>query len=268
MLLSALINLAMGSASAKWAIMAPVFIPMFMLLGYSPELVQATYRVGDSVTNVISPLMSYFPLVVAFMKRYDDKAGIGTVVATMLPYSVVFFVVWTVLLMVWLLIGLPLGRERRCSSGGSLSEDRSKCSGGQQAGAFLPPPDFFTDGDPFGYHAGLGSASGRVRWSIYRRSCVMEPSAGLNVEPLRVPVVDRIHSLDQFRGYTVLGMFFVNFIGYFAVTPAIFKHHNTYCSYADTIMPQFFFAVGFAYRLHVLAAYGADAPGLALSFAS
>jgi aminobenzoyl-glutamate transport protein len=108
-LLSALVNLCMGSASAKWAIMAPVFVPMFMLLGYSPELVQATYRVGDSITNVISPLMSYFPLVVAFMKRYDDEAGIGTVVATMLPYSVVFFLVWTVVLIAWFLFGLPVG---------------------------------------------------------------------------------------------------------------------------------------------------------------
>jgi aminobenzoyl-glutamate transport protein len=106
---SALINLAMGSASAKWAIMAPVFIPMFMLLGYSPELVQATYRVGDSVTNVISPLMSYFPLVIAFMKRYEPGAGIGTVVATMLPYSIVFFIVWTILLIIWFLLGLPVG---------------------------------------------------------------------------------------------------------------------------------------------------------------
>ena len=108
-LLSAVINLAMGSASAKWAIMAPVFIPMFMLLGYSPELVQATYRVGDSVTNVISPLMSYFPLIVAFMKKYVDDAGIGTVVATMLPYSFTFFIVWTILLVAWLLLGLPVG---------------------------------------------------------------------------------------------------------------------------------------------------------------
>jgi aminobenzoyl-glutamate transport protein len=108
-LLSALINLSMGSASAKWAIMAPVFIPMFMLLGYSPELVQATYRVGDSVTNVISPLMSYFPLVIAFMKKYRPDAGIGTVVATMLPYSVVFFIVWTVMLIIWFLFDLPVG---------------------------------------------------------------------------------------------------------------------------------------------------------------
>ena len=107
--LSAAINLFMGSASAKWAIMAPVFIPMFMFLGYSPELVQATYRVGDSASNVISPLMSYFPLVVAFMKRYDPKAGIGTVVATMLPYTIAFLVVWTVLLSLWFWLGIPVG---------------------------------------------------------------------------------------------------------------------------------------------------------------
>ena len=108
-MISAMINLVMGSASAKWAVMAPIFVPMFMLLGYSPELTQAAYRVGDSVTNIISPLMSYFPLIVAFMQRYDQKAGIGTVVATMLPYSVVFFLVWTVLIVVWFLLGLPVG---------------------------------------------------------------------------------------------------------------------------------------------------------------
>lgn len=110
-LLSGLINMAMGSASAKWAIMAPVFIPMFMLLGYSPELSQVVYRIGDSVTNVISPMMSFFALIIAFIQKYDKKAGIGTVIATMLPYSVAFFVVWTLLLIVWLLIGLPLGPD-------------------------------------------------------------------------------------------------------------------------------------------------------------
>lgn len=106
---SALINLIMGSASAKWAIMAPIFIPMFMLLGYSPELVQVAYRVGDSVTNIISPMMSYFALIVAFMQRYDKKAGIGTIVSSMLPYSAVFFVGWSILLIIWILLGLPLG---------------------------------------------------------------------------------------------------------------------------------------------------------------
>lgn len=106
---SALINLAMGSASAKWAIMAPVFIPMFMLLGYTPEFTQAAYRVGDSVTNIISPMMSYFALIVAFIQRYDSRAGIGTVVSTMLPYTVVFFIGWVVLLIIWILLELPLG---------------------------------------------------------------------------------------------------------------------------------------------------------------
>jgi p-aminobenzoyl-glutamate transporter AbgT len=93
-LLTAVINLVMGSASAKWAIMAPIFIPMFMLLGYSPELVQAAYRIGDSTTNIISPMMSYFALIVAFFERYEPRAGIGTVVATMLPYTVAFMVIW------------------------------------------------------------------------------------------------------------------------------------------------------------------------------
>jgi aminobenzoyl-glutamate transport protein len=108
-LLSALINLVMGSASAKWAIMAPVFIPMFMLLGTSPELVQVAYRIGDSTTNIISPMMSYFALIVAFFERYDPKAGIGTVIATMLPYTVVFLICWMVLLGGWLGLGLPIG---------------------------------------------------------------------------------------------------------------------------------------------------------------
>ncbi len=103
------INLFMGSASAKWAIMAPVFIPMFMLLGYSPEFTQVAYRVGDSVTNIISPMMSYFALIVAFLAKYDEKAGIGTVIATMLPYTIVFTIVWTVLLIVWIMLGIPVG---------------------------------------------------------------------------------------------------------------------------------------------------------------
>lgn len=108
-LVSALINMIMGSASAKWAIMAPVFIPMFMLLGYTPELTQMAYRVGDSVTNIISPMMSYFALIVAFIARYDKKAGIGTVVSTMLPYSVVFLIGWSLLLVIWVLFELPIG---------------------------------------------------------------------------------------------------------------------------------------------------------------
>jgi len=108
-LLTAVVNIFMGSASAKWALMAPVFVPMFMLLGYSPELTQVAYRVGDSVTNIISPMMSYFALIIAFFQRYEPRAGIGTLVATMLPYSVVFLLGWSVMFAVWLGLGLPIG---------------------------------------------------------------------------------------------------------------------------------------------------------------
>jgi aminobenzoyl-glutamate transport protein len=108
-IVSAFINLFMGSASAKWAIMAPVFVPMFMLLGYSPELVQTAYRIGDSTTNIISPMMSYFALIVAFIERYDRSAGLGTLIALMLPYTLTFLAIWTVLLIGWLALGLPVG---------------------------------------------------------------------------------------------------------------------------------------------------------------
>lgn len=107
--LSGFINMFMGSASAKWAIMAPVFIPMFMLLGYTPELTQVAYRIGDSVTNIISPMMSYFALIVAYVARYHKKAGIGTVVSIMLPYSLAFFVVWSIMFVIWFLLKLPVG---------------------------------------------------------------------------------------------------------------------------------------------------------------
>jgi aminobenzoyl-glutamate transport protein len=107
--LSAFLNLFMGSASAKWALMAPVFVPMLMLLGYPPELTQAAYRIGDSCTNIVSPMMSYFALIIAFFQRYDKSAGIGTLTATMLPYSVVFLVVWSAFFVVWISLGLPLG---------------------------------------------------------------------------------------------------------------------------------------------------------------
>ncbi len=108
-LVTAAMDFTMPSASAKWAVVAPVFVPMFMLLGYTPEYTQAVYRVGDSVTNIISPMMSYFPLIVAFMQRYDERAGIGTVVATMLPYSIVFLAVWLTLLIGWTVLDLPVG---------------------------------------------------------------------------------------------------------------------------------------------------------------
>lgn len=110
-MLSGFINLFMGSASAKWAIMGPVFIPMFMLLGYSPELSQAIFRVGDSVTNIISPMMSFFALIIVYFEKYQKNAGLGTLISTMLPYTIVFSIFWTLLLIVWALLDLPLGPE-------------------------------------------------------------------------------------------------------------------------------------------------------------
>ncbi|MBA7521021.1 p-aminobenzoyl-glutamate transport protein [subsurface metagenome] len=110
-LLAATINMLMGSASAKWAIIAPIFIPMFMIMGYSPELSQVVYRIGDSVTNVISPMMSFFALIIAFIQKYEPKAGIGTIIAAMVPYSIAFLVVWILLLVVWLTLGIPLGPD-------------------------------------------------------------------------------------------------------------------------------------------------------------
>jgi len=110
-LLSAAINMLMGSASAKWAILAPIFIPMFMIMGYSPELSQVVYRIGDSVTNVISPMMSFFALIIAFVQKYDSEAGIGTIIAAMVPYSITFFVFWVLLLVLWLTFGIPLGPD-------------------------------------------------------------------------------------------------------------------------------------------------------------
>lgn len=112
-ILTSILNLFMGSASAKWAIMAPVFIPMFMLLGYSPEFTQAAYRVGDSVSNVISPMMSYFALIIAMIQKYDKNAGLGTLISTMLPYTVVFFIIWSLLLVGWVALDLPLGPGSR-----------------------------------------------------------------------------------------------------------------------------------------------------------
>lgn len=107
--LTAIINLVIGSASAKWTLMAPIFVPMFMLLGYTPELVQGAYRVGDSCTNIVTPLMPYFPLILGFANRYTKDTGIGTMIATMLPYSIAFIVTWSLMLVLWIMIGLPMG---------------------------------------------------------------------------------------------------------------------------------------------------------------
>ncbi len=108
-ILSATINMFMGSASAKWAVLAPIFIPVFMFLGYSPELSQVVFRIGDSVTNIISPMMSFFALIIAFIQKYDKNAGIGTIISTMLPYTIVFFIAWIILLVIWVWLDIPLG---------------------------------------------------------------------------------------------------------------------------------------------------------------
>ena len=108
-LLSAAVNLLIGSASAKWAMLAPIFVPMLMLLQLSPELTQAAYRVGDSTTNIITPMMPYFPLVVVFCQRYVKNTGIGTVAAMMLPFSITFLITWTIFLLFYWQLGIPLG---------------------------------------------------------------------------------------------------------------------------------------------------------------
>ena len=108
-LLTGFVNLFVGSASAKWGLLAPIFVPMLMALGVSPDLTQAAYRVGDSSTNIITPLMPYFPLVVVYCQRYVKNTGIGTLAAMMLPYSLWFLVTWTTFLLIYYAIGIPLG---------------------------------------------------------------------------------------------------------------------------------------------------------------
>lgn len=104
------VNLMLGSASAQWAVTAPIFVPMLMLIGYAPELIQAAYRIGDSTTNIITPMMSYFGLILAWATRYNKNVGIGTMIATMLPFSIFFFICWVALFYVWVfLLGLPVG---------------------------------------------------------------------------------------------------------------------------------------------------------------
>lgn len=109
--LSASVNLLVGSASAKWALIAPIFVPMLMQLGISPDLTQAAYRVGDSVSNIITPLLPYFPLVVVFCQRYVKNTGIGTLISMMLPYSIIFSITWTIFLLIYWWIGIPLSFE-------------------------------------------------------------------------------------------------------------------------------------------------------------
>ena len=103
-------NLLMGSASAKWAVTAPIFVPMLMLVGFSPEVIQCAYRIGDSASNVVTPMMSYFGIIYAYACRYDKSLGIGTLISLMLPYSMVFVLGWTVFFYLWIFVfGIPVG---------------------------------------------------------------------------------------------------------------------------------------------------------------
>jgi aminobenzoyl-glutamate transport protein len=106
----AFVNLMLGSASAQWAMTAPIFVPMLMLIGYSPEVIQTAYRIGDSTTNIITPMMSYFGLILAWATRYDKDIGIGTMIAMMLPYSIFFTIGWSALFFLWVFgLGMPVG---------------------------------------------------------------------------------------------------------------------------------------------------------------
>jgi aminobenzoyl-glutamate transport protein len=104
-----LVGMLIVGAIPKWALLAPIFVPLFMKLGVAPEAVLAAYRVADSPPNVVTPLMPYFALIVTFAQRYDKNAGVGTVIAMMLPYGVAVSVVWTLLFLAWELLGLPFG---------------------------------------------------------------------------------------------------------------------------------------------------------------
>jgi aminobenzoyl-glutamate transport protein len=109
-LICAFINMMLGSASAQWAVTAPIFVPMLMLIGYAPEVIQAAYRIGDSSTNIITPMMSYFGLIMAFAAKYVPKAGVGTLIAMMLPYSISFLLLWSTFFFIWVFVlGMPVG---------------------------------------------------------------------------------------------------------------------------------------------------------------
>ncbi|OMF60813.1 aminobenzoyl-glutamate transporter [Paenibacillus sp. FSL R5-0490] len=106
-----LINILIGSASAKWAILAPIFVPMFMFLDYHPAFTQALYRVGDSITNPITPMLPYLVLLLSFAKKYDKNMGLGTLISALFPYTIFFGIFWILLIIVWYLLGIPVGPE-------------------------------------------------------------------------------------------------------------------------------------------------------------
>ncbi|NRA57774.1 MAG: AbgT family transporter, partial [Phycisphaerales bacterium] len=102
-------NLFIGSMSAKYTLFAPIFVPMLMFVGISPELTQAACRIGDSTTNIITPLNAYLVIVLVFMQRFAPRSGMGTLISMMMPYTIVFAVVWTAMLLLWMATGFDLG---------------------------------------------------------------------------------------------------------------------------------------------------------------
>ena len=108
-IVSCIVNIFIGSASAKWAILAPVFVPMMMLMGYDPAITQVVYRIGDSITNPLSPLFTYMPVVLGFARKYDKNVGLGTIIANMLPFSVTFMILWIIQVILWVVFNIPLG---------------------------------------------------------------------------------------------------------------------------------------------------------------
>lgn len=107
--LCSVVNIFIGSGSAKWALLAPIFVPMFYMLGYTPELTQGLYRVGDSATNVISPLFPYLPIILGYVRKYDEKSGIGTIISLMMPYCIWFLVGWIIMTIAWIGFDIPIG---------------------------------------------------------------------------------------------------------------------------------------------------------------
>ena len=108
-LLSSIINLLIGSASAKWGILAPIFIPMLVLVGFHPAFTQMLYRIGDSITNPITPMMPYLPLLLSYAQKYDPKMKLGSLLSSLMPYSIVLGIVWPLFMIIWFLLGWPLG---------------------------------------------------------------------------------------------------------------------------------------------------------------
>lgn len=108
-LLSALINLLIGSASAKWGILAPIFIPMLMLVGFHPAFTQMLYRIGDSISNPITPMMPYLPLLLSYAQKYDNNMKLGSLLSSLMPYTIILSIVWPIFMIVWYLLGWPLG---------------------------------------------------------------------------------------------------------------------------------------------------------------